>query len=230
MRLVQAMLMLPAVLATAACGRQPAYLAQAGYAQPYGAAAAPPPVVEPVAPVVAQRLPAPKPTATYQVAYAPQLVGVPEQPYLLDSGDRLRVVVFGQDGVTNSYAVDANGSIAMPLIGAVPARGLTTQQLGADIAARLRQGYIREPHVAIEIEIYRPFFILGEVTYPGQYPYVANMTVETAVAIAGGFSPRAKRSEVNMTRPYGGQIARGTVPPYTPVRPGDTITVTERWF
>ena len=61
--------------------------------------------------------------------------------------------------------------------------------------ARLRQGYIREPHVAVEIETYRPFFILGEVTFPGQYPYVANMTVETAVAIAGGFTPRAKRND-----------------------------------
>ena len=94
-------------------------------------------------------------------------------PYTLDSGDRLRVVVFGQDGLTNSYVLDASGHIAMPLIGTVPARGLTTDQLSQRIADMLRQGYVREPHVAVEVEAYRPFFILGEVTAPGQYPYVA---------------------------------------------------------
>ncbi len=151
-------------------------------------------------------------------------------PYTLDSGDKLRVVVFGQDGLTNSYSVDAAGSITMPLIGAVPARGLTPAALSNAIAAKLRQGYIREPHVAVEIETYRPFFILGEVTYPGQYPYVANMTVETAVAIAGGYTPRAFRTQVEISRSSGGQTIRRTVPAGTPVRPGDTITVKERWF
>ena len=124
------------------------------------------------------------------VAASPAAYSPPAQqfPYTLDSGDRLRVVVFGQDGLTNSYVVDASGDIAMPLIGSVAARGLTTDQLSARIADLLRQGYVRDPHVAVEIEAYRPFFILGEVTQPGQYPYVANMTVETAVAIAGGFT------------------------------------------
>jgi polysaccharide biosynthesis/export protein len=156
--------------------------------------------------------------------------GTADGPYTLDSGDKLRVVVFGQDGLTNSYSVDAGGSITMPLIGAVPARGQTTAELSAAIGARLRQGYIREPHVAVEIESYRPFFILGEVTYPGQYPYVANMTVETAVAIAGGFGPRALRDKVEISRPFGGQTVRRTVPVGTQVRPGDTVIVAERWF
>ena len=156
--------------------------------------------------------------------------GAASPAYTLDSGDKLRVVVFGQDGLTNSYGVDTSGSITMPLIGAVPARGLSPAELSNAIAARLRQGYIREPHVAVEIETYRPFFILGEVTYPGQYPFVANMTVETAVAIAGGFSPRALRTQVEISRATGGQAIRRTVPPGTPVRPGDTITVSERWF
>lgn len=153
-----------------------------------------------------------------------------EQPYRLDSGDRLRVVVFGQEGLTNAYAVDANGSITMPLIGAVPARGLTTAALSQAIAARLRQGFIREPHVAVEIEAYRPFFILGEVTNPGQYPYVANMTVETAVAIAGGFTPRAYKKEATVTRGVDGALAQGKVPFAFPVQPGDTINIAERWF
>src|SRR5580693_2272762 len=125
--------------------------------------------------------------------------------YLLDSGDRLRIVVFGQDGLSNSYIVDAAGNITMPLIGAVPARGTSTSELARAVATRLRNGFIREPHVAIEVESYRPFFILGEVTYPGQYPFVPNMTVETAVAIAGGFTPRAYRWDVKVARNQGGQ-------------------------
>jgi protein involved in polysaccharide export with SLBB domain len=130
------------------------------------------------------------------MAYAPF---VDEGADTLDAGDRLRIVVFGQEGLTNSYAVNASGHIAMPLIGSVLARGATTDELSRRIADKLRQGYIREPHVAVEIEAYRPFFILGEVTQPGQYPYVANMTVETAVAIAGGFAPRAFRQTVIVT-------------------------------
>jgi polysaccharide export outer membrane protein len=154
----------------------------------------------------------------------------PAPTYRLDSGDKLRVTVFGQEGLTNSYAVDANGSITLPLIGSVPARGQTTAALSQAIGAKLRQGFIREPHVAVEVETYRPFFILGEVTYPGQYPYVANMTVETAVAIAGGFTPRAFKYEVKVTRNVDGVLTRGPVALAFPVQPGDTINIAERWF
>ncbi|MDR3466576.1 MAG: polysaccharide export protein [Xanthobacteraceae bacterium] len=153
-----------------------------------------------------------------------------EAPYRLDAGDRLRVVVFGQDGLTNSYAVDAGGSITMPLIGAVKARGLTPAALAQAITARLRGGYIREPYVAVEVEAYRPFFILGEVAAPGQYPYVPNMTVESAVAIAGGFTPRAQKAAVDLTRTEASGPLRASVPLGTPLRPGDTVVVTERWF
>jgi polysaccharide export outer membrane protein len=167
--------------------------------------------------------------AVVPVAIAEPLLD--ELPYTLDSGDRLRVVVFGQDGITNTYSVAAGGHITMPLIGSVAARGATTEELARTIADKLRRGYIREPHVAIEIEAYRPFFILGEVTFPGQYPYVPNMTVETAVAIAGGFTPRAYRWEVHIDRPAGpGGRSRGSVPLLTRVRPGDTVIIKERWF
>lgn len=151
-------------------------------------------------------------------------------PYRLGAGDKLRVVVFGQEGLTNTYSVDANGSITMALIGSVRAQGLTANELSQAIAAKLRNGYIREPHVAVEIETYRPFFILGEVTAPGQYSYVANMTAETAVAIAGGFTPRAWKSRVEVTRHVNGQAVRGSVPLAYPVQPGDTINIGERWF
>jgi protein involved in polysaccharide export with SLBB domain len=160
-------------------------------------------------------------------AYAP---AVSAPPYTLDSGDKLRVVVFGQEGLSNTYLVDAGGHISMPLIGSVPARGHTAQQLAYAITQRLKQGYIRDPHVSVEIEAYRPFFILGEVTTPGQYPYVANMTVEKAVAIAGGFSPRAYKYKVELTHTVGGEQIRSDVPLDYPMQPGDTVMVKERWF
>lgn len=151
-------------------------------------------------------------------------------PYALDAGDKLRVVVFGQENLTNSYTVDGAGKIAMPLIGAVEARGKTTDELGRTIVARLRNGYVREPHVAVEVETFRPFFILGEVNAAGQYPYVNGMTVETAVAIAGGFSPRALKTQASVSRMMNGEHVQATVPISYPIRPGDTITVLERWF
>ncbi len=151
-------------------------------------------------------------------------------PYLLDAGDRLRIQVFGQDGISNSYIVDAAGNISMPLIGTVRARGHTTVQLGHAVTARLRGGYIRQPHVSVEVEVYRPFFILGEVNAPGQYPFVPNMTVEAAVAIAGGFAPRANRRDIILNRNHNGDMSRGAVPPDFPMQPGDTVTVRERWF
>jgi len=158
-------------------------------------------------------------------AYAPA-----QQPYTLDSGDRLRIVVFGQEGISNSYIVDAGGYVTLPLVGSVPARGATTQQLAQVITDKLKQGYVREPHVSVEVEAYRPFFILGEVTNPGQYAYVANMTAETAIAIAGGFAPRAYKKTVKLTRNLPGQQFSTDVPVSTPLRPGDTIVVKERWF
>ena len=150
--------------------------------------------------------------------------------YRLDAGDKLRVVVYGQEGLTNTYAIDAGGSITMPLIGSVPARGRTPAGLASEITAKLRNGYIRDPSVAVEIEVYRPFFVLGEVAAPGQYPYVPNMSVESAVAIAGGFSPRARRDRVTLTHTDASGSMRFVVPLGTALSPGDTVLVGERWF
>src|SRR6266850_4687338 len=169
-------------------------------------------------------------TAPIAVAHAELAPARHDAAYHLDAGDRLRVVVYGQEGLTNTYAIDAGGSITMPLIGAVPARGRTTAGLAAEISARLRRGFIRAPSVAVEIESYRPFFILGEVAAPGQYPYVPNMTVESAVAIAGGFSPRARRDCVTLTHTDASGTARFVVPPAASLSPGDTVLVGERWF
>jgi polysaccharide export outer membrane protein len=169
------------------------------------------------------------PVAAADAAAAPMPVRY-DAAYRLDAGDKLRVVVYGQEGLTNTYAIDAGGSITMPLIGQVVARGRTPASLAAEISAKLRNGYIREPSVAVEIEAYRPFFILGEVAAPGQYPYVPNMTVESAVAIAGGFSPRARRDVVTLTHTDASGAGRIVVPLGTPLGPGDTVQVGERWF
>jgi polysaccharide export outer membrane protein len=160
----------------------------------------------------------------------PMQMTLDDAPYRLDSGDKLRVVVFGQEGLSNSYAVDQSGRITMPLIGGVPARGMTTVQLEQAVSTRLRDGYIREPHVAAEIEAYRPFFVLGEVTTPGQFPYVPDMTAENAIAIAGGFTPRGNKRLVELHRQLDGKSVQMSVPLNYPLRPGDTIVVAERWF
>src|ERR1700683_2346782 len=111
-------------------------------------------------------------------------------PYLLASGDRLRVIVFGQENLSNSFSVDGAGNISMPLIGNVHVQGLTTSQVQTTVEARLREGFLREPRVSVEVEAYRPFFVLGEVGVSGQYPFVNGTTVQNAIAIAGGFGPR----------------------------------------
>ena len=153
-----------------------------------------------------------------------------DAPYQLASGDRLRVIVFGQDNLTNSFSVDGAGNIAMPLIGLVHAQGATTAQLAGEIEGKLRAGYLREPKVSVEVEAYRPFFVLGEVNTSGQYPYINGMTAQTAVAVAGGFSPRGDQYGVDVTRIVGGRPTTSSVPMTFPIRPGDTVTVRERFF
>jgi polysaccharide biosynthesis/export protein len=153
-----------------------------------------------------------------------------DAPYLLASGDRLRVVVFGQDNLSSSFSIDGAGNISMPLIGIVKANGLTTAELERAIEGRLRNGFIREPRVSIEVEAFRPFFILGEVTTAGQYPFINGMTVQNAVAIAGGYTPRGSQSDVDITRLVNGRPITFTAPLTFPVRPGDTVKVRERFF
>ena len=218
MRLRRLLVVTLAMLALTACARQvPRY------------AAAPPGSSE----LDVRMYGAPQP-ASYAVRRVAQVVPVAatfqDGPYTLDSGDKLRIVVFGQDTLSNNYTVDAQGAVTLPLVGAVEARGLTTSQLGGAIASRLRSGYVRDPSVAVEIETYRPFFVFGEVTFPGQYPYVPNMTVENAIAIAGGFTPRASKDKVTITRKVQGAPSRYVLPLRYPLRPGDTIEVSERWF
>ncbi len=153
-----------------------------------------------------------------------------QEAYRLSTGDRLRILVFGQDSLSNAYAVDASGRIAFSLIGSVQARGLTTVELEHAIAAKLRGGFLREPQVSVEVDQYRPFFILGEVNEAGQFPYVNGTTIQSAVAIAGGFAPRAARTYAELTRMINGELVTANVPINFPLRPGDTVVIKERYF
>lgn len=152
------------------------------------------------------------------------------QPYHLGAGDRVRITVFEQDGLTNTYSIDQSGYLAFPLVGAIAARGYTVQQLEGQIAAKLREGYLRDPDVSVEIDRYRPIFVMGEVGAAGQYSYVPGMTVQKAIAIAGGFSARGFQGDVDVTRDINGKVMTGRVVTSDPLLPGDTVYVRERLF
>lgn len=151
-------------------------------------------------------------------------------PYRLDSGDQLRILVFGQRELTNSYTVDQSGRLSFPLVGTIPARGRTTGDMEKAIADKLKKGFLRNPDVTVEVQAFRPFFIRGAVRAPGQFPYVNGMTAENAVAIAGGFTERADKKTVFITRLINGKVIQGRLALTDPIRPGDTLRIDERLF
>ncbi len=150
--------------------------------------------------------------------------------YRVDSGDRLRVTVFGQPDLSGEFAVDGSGQVGLPLILPLAARGMTTAEFGRAVEEALRERLLRNPSVSVEITQYRPFFILGEVNQPGQYAYVNGMTVRTAAAIAGGFTYRASTSGVTITRRTTMGTFEGAASAEAGVMPGDTIVIKERLF
>jgi polysaccharide export outer membrane protein len=151
-------------------------------------------------------------------------------PYLLDSGDRLRIFVYAQPNLSRLYTVDHQGLVAVPLIGNVQARGQTSHTLAQAIRTRLAAKYVKEPYVTVDVVQNRPFFILGEVRNAGQYPYVSGTTVQAAVAIAGGYAERADQRRVQITRQFNGSTEKMDVSPDAAIQPGDTIYVYERWL
>ncbi len=169
-------------------------------------------------------------TVIQDVVHGPQAVADEDGPYLLDTGNKLRIFVYGQPSLSRIYTVDHAGAISFPLIGNVHVRGATTRGLERSIRSRLGAQYVKDPHVTVDIHQNRPFFILGEVRQAGQYPYVSGMTVQSAVAIAGGYSERANERKVQITRRINGVIEKLDVPPDYVVLPGDTLYVFERWF
>lgn len=165
------------------------------------------------------------------IAFGPAHV-VPDGdgPYLLDSGDKLRIFIYGQPNLSRIYTVDHAGRVAVPLIGSVKARGMTTYALERSIAGKLGSQYVRDPQVTVDIVQNRPFFILGEVRNAGQYTYVNGMTAKMAVAVGGGYSERADERKIQITRRNNGLIERMDVPEDYAILPGDTLYVYERFF
>ena len=149
--------------------------------------------------------------------------------YRLASGDRVKITVFRHEDLSGEFALDGAGNFAMPLIGEVQAYGVTTRELEARLQQKLQDGYLVEPQVSVEVLNYRPFYILGEVKTPGAYPYVNGMTVLNAVALAGGFSYRAKQSDFLLQR-GGSNSGSNEVQGDAALLPGDIVTVQERFF
>jgi polysaccharide biosynthesis/export protein len=150
--------------------------------------------------------------------------------YLLGAGDTLRITVFGETDLSGTFKISDNGALVMPLVGQVTAQGLSVAELQKRLVAQLNVKAVKSPDVTIQVEEYRPFFILGEVKNPGSYPYVPEMTVLTAVAIAGGFTFRAAEDEVSVTRKHNGAPVEARATRDARILPGDVVYVFERHF
>ena len=148
--------------------------------------------------------------------------------YQLSAGDRVRVIVFGEEELSGEFELDGEGTFSMPLIGTIDGEGLTPRELEERIATLFRGDFLKNPRVSIEVLNYRPFYILGEVNNPGAYPYRSGMTILNAAALAGGFTFRARENKIEVTR--GGAGEPRIMTPETVVQPGDVIRVNERIF
>jgi polysaccharide biosynthesis/export protein len=159
-----------------------------------------------------------------------QLAAPTAGTYLLGPNDRVRVKVYGEPEITGEYEVDVNGQISVPLAGHIGAEGLTTKQLERAITSALAKGIVRDPRVNVEVALYRPYYILGEVKKSGEYPYRLGLTVMDAIASAGGFTYRANESKVYLRRAGANAEEATSLDSPVPVFPGDNIRVPERYF
>lgn len=161
----------------------------------------------------------------------PPLPDVPLSDYRLGTGDRIRLTVFAEPRLSGEFRVNDSGEVALPLVGSVKAAGSTVREFeGSVVGALRRANLLRDPSAAVEVLAYRPIFVLGEATRPGQYEYQPGMNVLTAVALAGGFTYRAVTDTVSITRNTSGDIVESRATRSAPVLPGDVVTVFERRF
>jgi polysaccharide export outer membrane protein len=152
-------------------------------------------------------------------------------PYQLSAGDQVRLITFDEQALSGQFTIDDSGNIALPLLGTLPADGLTTHQLADAISSALRsRKLLADPSVVVEVVKYRPIFVLGEVQHPGPYAYQPHTTLLSAVALAGGFTPRAVRDRAAVLRAGRTGSTEGTVGREGPIEPGDVVTIFERNF
>lgn len=157
--------------------------------------------------------------------------GAASGSYRLNPGDKMRIIVYGQNHLTGDYSLDNAGMLSFPLAGQIKAAGMTPGELERVIKSKLDPDYIRGASVSVEVASKRPFYIIGEVRNPGSYPFVSGISVFNAVALAGGFTYRARENSFYIKRTdKSGQIVRVVADSNTHVRPGDTILVRERYF
>jgi polysaccharide export outer membrane protein len=150
--------------------------------------------------------------------------------YHLGAGDKVRIIVFGEDSLSGEFFVSAAGTVSFPLIGDISVLGLTIPELQKAVETKLADGYLKQPRVSAEVLNYRPFYILGEVMKPGEYPYTSGLTVLNAVATAEGFTYRADTHKVFIKRATSLGEHEFPLTTATPVEPGDTIRIGERFF
>lgn len=174
--------------------------------------------------------PAPAAPAASTAAAITERVASVGSDYHLGSGDKIRVIVFGEESLSGEFVVSGNGKVSLPLVGDINAADLTVPQFQAEVSTALQQGYLKEPRISVEVLSYRPFYILGEVNKPGEYPYSNGLTVLNAVATAGGFTYRAQTKKVFIRHGTDTAEQPYTISSQTPVAPGDTIRIGERFF
>jgi len=148
--------------------------------------------------------------------------------YRLDSGDKVKITVFGHEDLSGEFEVDPSGKVSMPLIQYVQAQGLTSQEFESEIVGALRPDYLKNPTVTVEVLTSRPFYILGEVEDPGSYDYVSGLTILESVALAGGFTYRAKQKKMTIVRATDPEKRKIPATVETRVLPGDVIEIPER--
>jgi protein involved in polysaccharide export with SLBB domain len=158
------------------------------------------------------------------------IVAASTAPAKLLPGDKIKIVVFGEDKLSGDYQVDQSGQISLPLAGTIKAQGLTQSELEQELAKKFRTQYLKDPKVTVTIATLRPYFIMGEVKSPGQFPYQSGLNVLTALAIAGGPTYRASRDTVQIQRQGETSMHEYPVSASVPILPGDVIKVPERYF
>jgi protein involved in polysaccharide export with SLBB domain len=167
-----------------------------------------------------------QPTAADQQAVA----SLAEKPYRLQPGEKVRITIYGEAGLSGEYQIDPGGFLSLPLVGVVKAAGISESDLQQLLVKRYSQEYLKNPKITVSVSEFRPFYIIGEVEKPGAYPYTSGLNVLSAIAIAGGTTYRASHSRIYMQHPGESGLSEYTASAAIPVMPGDIIQIPRRYF